>query len=219
MQWMGEVWRRLTFFFRRGQFQRELREEMDEHVRMKQKDLTGDGMPPGEARNAASREFGNALLLRERSRDAWGLAWLETLVQDLRYCLRQLRRSPGFAVVVALTLAMGIGANTAIFSLIDTVMLETLPVTKPQQLVLLKWVSQKRPSMMKVQSGYENGDATGREISPSFAYPSFRTFGTQNRVFSSLFGFNPLGKANVSTDGQANLATAELVTGNYFSSL
>jgi hypothetical protein len=118
MHWLGEVWRRLMFFFRRGQFQRELKEEIDEHIRMKQKDLVNEGMPHDEARDAARREFGNALVLRERSRDAWGFAWVETLFQDFGYGLRQLRRNPAFATVAVVTLALGIGASTAIFSVI-----------------------------------------------------------------------------------------------------
>lgn len=135
MQWAGEVWRRLAFFLRRGQFQRELKEEMDEHVRMKQKDLTEEGMLPDHARNAARREFGNALLLRERSRDAWGFTWLEALVQDVRYGLRQLRRNPGFTAVAVITLALGIGASTAIFSVVYPVLVNPYPYKDADRIV------------------------------------------------------------------------------------
>jgi hypothetical protein len=85
MQWLGEVRRRLVFLFRRGQFQRELTEEMDEHVRMKKRDLTDEGMPPDDARNAARRECGTALRLHEKSPRWWGFAWLETAAYGAQY--------------------------------------------------------------------------------------------------------------------------------------
>jgi putative ABC transport system permease protein len=138
MTWLSEAWRRLAFFLRRGQLQRDLDEEMREHLRMKAEALQEEGMPPREARYAAKREFGNALLLRERSRDAWGLAWLETLLQDLRYGLRQLRRNPLFATVAIVTLALGIGANTTIFSWINATLLNPVPgLARPDEVVSL----------------------------------------------------------------------------------
>lgn len=140
MQRIGETWRRLAFFFRRGKFDRDVEEEMNEHVRMKAKDFHEQGMPSGESRYAAMREFGNPLLLRERSRDAWSFGWLETCFQDVRYGLRQLRRNPGFAAVAIITLALGIGANTAIFSAIDAVILHPLPYRDPGRLMTVHQV-------------------------------------------------------------------------------
>jgi predicted permease len=176
-------------------------------------------MNPQEARYAAVRTFGNPTLLKEEARDSWGWTWVEQITQDVRYALRQLGRSPGFTLAVVLSLALGIGANTAIFSLIDAVMLEMLPVKNPERLVLLNWVCEKRPAAMAVQTGYEDIDETGRQISPSFAYPSFVGFRAHNHALASIFGFTPFDRANVNIDGQASLAEGELVTGEYFSGL
>jgi predicted permease len=176
------------------------------------------GMGLEEARYAAMRTFGNPTVLKEEARDTWGWAWLEQIVSDLRYALRQLSRSPGFTVAVVLSLALGIGANTAIFSLIDAVMLKMLPVKSPKRLVLLNWVCPKRPAAMAVQSGYVDNSETGWR-SPSFAYPSFEEFRAQNHAFASIFGFTPLSNATVNIDGQAGLGGGELVTGDYFTGL
>ncbi|HUI41914.1 MAG TPA: ABC transporter permease [Terriglobia bacterium] len=140
MQWLAEVWRRLIFFLGRGRFDRDLDEEMRHHLELKARAHIHDGLAPGEARYAALREFGNTLLLREEGRRMWGWDWAETLLQDLRYSLRQLRRSPGFTAVAVVTVALGIGANTLIFSVVNAAILHPLPFRDASGIMTL-WVS------------------------------------------------------------------------------
>src|SRR5262249_40048093 len=128
---------RLRFPFRRTRFERELQEEMDFHRRMLERDRAREGLDPDRARRAARQQFGKGVAAQERARDVWLVAWLDSLVADLRYGLRGFRRSPGFTAVAIVSLALGIGANTAIFTLIDAVMLTSLPVRAPDELVLL----------------------------------------------------------------------------------
>jgi predicted permease len=219
MLWVRRFWLRLQTLFRRNRGEKQLDDEMQFHLEQQIAENLTAGMSPQEARYAAMRAFGNLTFLKEETRDTWGWTWLEQIAQDLRYGLRQLGRSPGFTLAVVLSLALGIGANTAIFSLIDAVMLRMLPVKSPERLVLLNWVSQKRPAAMAGQTGYSTNDETGRWLSPSFPYPSFEEFRAHNQAFSSIFGFTPFSRANINIDGQANLAQGELVTGEYFSGL
>ena len=134
---VAALWHRLTALFRRRRLERDLDDELAFHLAMREADYRHGGVPQADARYAARRRFGNVASLKEQCRDMWTFHPLETLSQDVRYALRTLRKSPGFTVVAVLALAIGIGGNTAIFSLIDAVRSRALPYKDPDALVQL----------------------------------------------------------------------------------
>ena len=208
---MNESLRKLRWLFTRRRREEELAEELAFHLE-EEAEVRGD--------YAARRELGNLALIKEETRQMWGWTWVEQLMQDLRYAARTMVKNPAFTAMAALSLALGIGANTAIFSFMDALMLRGLPVGDPERLVTLNWyasISRMRGSVVHSGSGSAWKDGNGTS-SGMFPYPAFDAL-RQNGAVSNVFGYFPSRSANFYARGQAEATTGELVTGGYFQGL
>ena len=200
MHWPRQLWMRLQTLFRRDRLTQHLDDEVRFHLDEQIAENIAAGLNKEEARHAALRLFGNPSLLKEDARETWGWVWLGQIGQDLRFGFRSLRKSPLFTVVAVLTLAFGIGANTAVFSLMDQALLELLPVKHPEQLVVV------------AERGTRFGDSWGEN---DISYPLYLDFRDHNRVFSGMFGRFPTG-VSLGYGDRTERVDAELVSGSYF---
>ena len=222
MTWLRVLLARCAGFFTQKKADRELNDEIHAHLDLLEEENRRKGMTGAEARNAALREFGGVAQMRETYRETGGIRLLESFFQDVRYGARMLRRNPGFAVTVVLLLALGIGANSAIFSGIDAIMLRLLPVKDPQQLVLLEWLAKGFPNafMNDYEGGGGKDEASGLDKNYSFNYQTYLEIRDRNQSFSDTFAeAGNKGEVNIGLHGRAEVAGLNAVSGNFFQAL
>ncbi|MGC1483484.1 MAG: ABC transporter permease [Candidatus Acidiferrum sp.] len=198
----------------RSKRDKELEKEIQHHLHMAETERIERGASQNEAQSGARREFGNVGLVKEVTRDAWGWRWLENLYEDLRYGIRTLGKNKGFAGVAILTLALGIGANTAIFSLIDAALLRAIPVRDASELVLVQWHAHKDPNSHSMRSYGDCKDAC------SLSAPFYHQIESQSGLFASVAAFAAGDRLDLSGNGAASTVDGpEFVSGNYFDTL
>jgi predicted permease len=208
------LYRRIRAWLRRGRLEAELREELAQHAAWKAESLMADGIDEVEARRRAAVAVGNATRHRESAWGIWGFASLDSLLQDIRYGVRVLAKSPAFTGFAVASLAIGIGAGTAVFSLTDAVLLRTMAVHDPSSLVLMRWTS---GPVFPFTSLNGNGKQSETGLaSTSFSYAAYRSFRDEASRYLDVLGFADLDQVNAAIDGRAELATAHVVSENYF---
>ena len=197
MSWIA----RLRGMLRRERLDRDLEEELRSHIEMRAADNLAAGMSPQAARYEAQKRFGNTALLKEDTRNADIVGWLDVAARDFRYALRMLQRSPGFTAVAVLTLILGIGANTAIFSVINSVLLRPLPYHDPGSLVMVWETNSQHPKPHNT-------------VSP----PNFLDWQTRNTVFSDMAYIADV-RNNLTGIGDPEEVVVQAVSANFFSVL
>src|SRR5437764_8841754 len=177
---MKEFFRRLRFLRHRAEFERDLDEEMRHHLALKAEE---QGSP-----EAARRRFGNLTSLKEQSRAMWTWRLWEQLAQDIRYGLRMMAANPLFTAMTVLSLALGIVANTAIYSFMDAILLRSLPVQHPEQLVVINWRAKDRPALVHGQNGTRHRDDAGT-TSPNYPFAAFQLLRSNQGALSTFIAY------------------------------
>lgn len=201
MRWIYKLPLRLRSLFSKQRVENELNDELRFHVEKMIEDNLAKGMSADEARYAALREFGGIEHMKEECRDSWGVRIINEFAQDFHYGLRQLRRNPGFTAIAIVTLALGIGANTAIFSLVNAVLLRTLPVSKPDELMQVQY----RDPRWSGQGG-------------SFTNPLWEQVRDRQDVFSGAFAWSE-NTFDLAGGGAVHMVRGIWISGGFFSAL
>jgi len=220
---MNAFFRKLGWLVQRRSKEKQLAAELQFHLDEEIEERQAAGMSEQEAHGAARRELGNLTLVQENTRATWSWSLLEQLVQDLRYGVRTMLCNPAFTVLASLSLALGIGANTAIYSLMDALLMRRLPVGDPASLVLLKWHIKGKETtdhtVVHHASGYFDDDPKMGKTSPIFPFPAFDVLRRSSGALSVLFAYRPAGRRNVIVGQQAEITGGEYVSGDYFRGL
>jgi len=222
MRLLDKIRLRFHSLFSRERIDTELDAELRAHLDHQIADNISRGMTPYAARIAALREFGGIDQIREECSDMRHVNWLQDLGQDIRYGLRVLAKAPGFTTVAILTLALGIGANSAIFSMVNSLLLRGVPVTDPRTLMVLQWSAHSEPKHLSWSAYGDCPTDQGKASSDgcSFSQPMFNDIATHTDVFSSMAAFASGDGLDMSGNGTATrIDSPEYVSGDYFQTL
>ena len=218
------LWARLRSFWHnvlhRSDVERNMSDELQFHLERRAEALIArGGVSPAEAMRIARLEFGSVEKYKEEARQSLGLRLLDEFRDDLRYALRTFARNKGFTAAAIATLALGIGANTAVFSVVDALLLRKLPVKNPEELVVFDWRRTDNAIVARHMGYGRSGPAPGVGVRTSFSALTFERFREHTATLSDVFAFSPAGTLNIVADGQADTASGLFVSGGYFASL
>jgi len=221
---MNAFFHKLRWLAQRRSKEAELREELEFHLEEEAGERREGGMAEDEARWAARRELGNLMLVKEDTRALWGWTAVEQVGQDLRYAFRTMASNRVFTLLAVVSLGLGIGANTAIYSFMDAILMRSLPVANPESLVVLNWHTRQvaQGTVMRGMSGTTWDDPKTGTTAGIFPYPAFELFRKYNALFSTVFahcGYWQLENMNVTFKGHAELANGWVVSSDYFHGL
>jgi predicted permease len=222
---MSRLFQKFQWWLGRRRREEELREELQFHLAAEIDERQAAGSTAREATVAARHDLGNMTIVQEDARALWSWILIEQLAQDVRYGLRGMFKSRMFTALATLSLALGIGANTAIYSFMDAILLRSLPVEDPASLMIVKWRSGPisrgtgHDFVLHSEDGHTYQDSSG-VTAAIFPFPAFaRLHESFTPVFSSLFAYKPAGRVNVIINGEAELAPGEYVSGDFFRGL